>query len=143
MSTFNSFEEFECWRDARTLDNNVHKLTIKNGFERDFKLRDQILGATGSVMDNIAEGFDRSGNKEFVRFLTYSKGSAAEVKSQLYRSLDRGYIDKNEFELHYKEADLVGKKIGGLIKYLNKSEYKGPRFKVEEPKEIYSVKFKN
>jgi four helix bundle protein len=143
MPSFKSFEEFECWRDARTLDNNIYKLTIKNGFERDFKLRDQILGATGSVMDNIAEGFDRSGNKEFVRFLSYSKGSAAEVKSQLYRALDRGYIDQNEFDSNYREADLVGKKIGGLMKYLNKSEYKGTRFKTEEPKEIYSVKFNN
>jgi four helix bundle protein len=134
MGSFKSFEEFECWQDARTLDNNIHKLTIKNGFERDFKLRDQILGATGSVMDNVAEGFDRSGNKEFVRFLTYSKGSATEVKSQLYRALDRGYIDKKEFDLHYQEADVVSRKIGGLIKYLNNSKLKGPRFKNEEEK---------
>jgi four helix bundle protein len=130
--TFKSFEEFECWQDARALDNSIYKLTIKNGFERDFKLRDQILGATGSIMDNVAEGFDRSGNREFVRFLTYSKGSAAEVKSQLYRALDRTYISQNEFEKNYADADIVSKKIGGLIKYLNNSEFKGPRFKTNE-----------
>lgn len=130
--TFKSFEEFECWQDARALDNSIFKLTIKNGFERDFKLRDQILGATGSIMDNVAEGFDRSGNREFVRFLTYSKGSASEVKSQLYRALDRAYIDQKEFDKNYADADIVSRKIGGLIKYLNNSEFKGPRFKTNE-----------
>lgn len=127
--TFKSFEEFECWQDARALDNSIFKLTIKNGFERDFKLRDQILGATGSIMDNVAEGFDRSGNREFVRFLTYSKGSAAEVKSQLYRALDRTYINQTEFDKNYAEAEVISRKIGGLIKYLNNSEYQGPRYK--------------
>jgi four helix bundle protein len=132
--TFKSFEEFDCWQDARALDNSVFKLTVKNGFERDFKLRDQILGATGSIMDNVAEGFGRSGNREFVRFLTYSKGSSDEVKSQLYRALDRAYISKSEFDINYNDADIVSKKIGGLIKYLNNSEFKGPRFKTNESK---------
>ena len=132
--SFKRFEEFECWQDARSLDNSIYKLTIKNGFERDFKLRDQILGATGSVMDNVAEGFDRSGNKEFVRFLSYSKGSASEIKSQLYRALDRAYINQEEFDKNYNDADIVSKKIGGLMKYLNNSEFKGPRFKTNESK---------
>lgn len=103
---------------------NFFPLTKKNGWERDFKLRDQILDATGSIMSNIAEGFARRGNAEFVRFLGYSKGSAEEVKSQLYQAMDRGYIVEKEFQSLYDQATVVGKKLGSLMGHLQRTDHK-------------------
>ncbi|MFP4089094.1 MAG: four helix bundle protein [Cyclobacteriaceae bacterium] len=86
MATIKSFEELDSWQKARRLCYEVFKVSSQEPFCRDFALKDQILRASGSVMDNIAEGFGRGGNKEFVQFLFYAKGSCVEVKSQLYRA---------------------------------------------------------
>ncbi|MEM6525042.1 MAG: four helix bundle protein [Bacteroidota bacterium] len=129
MANIEKFEDIQAWQKARELAKVIYEFSRQSPFDRDFKLRDQILGSSGSVMDNIAEGFDRGGNKEFIHFLTISKASAAEVKSQLYRALDRNYIDQDEFDGTYLLADEIGKMITGLIKYLNKSEIKGLKFK--------------
>jgi len=100
-----------------------------DGLSTDYRLKDQINGSSGSIMDNIAEGFDRGGNKEFINFLSYSKGSAGESLSQLYRIYDRKYISEDEFnELSNKAKELINK-IGGLISYLKKSGIKGIKFK--------------
>jgi len=80
-------------------------------------------------MDNIAEGFERDGNKEFILYLSYSKGSVGEVKSQLYRALDNKYIDKKTFSILHNEVCEIGKMLGGLIKYLRNSKIKGVKFK--------------
>ena len=88
MSKVERFEDLKIWQLARELCQMIHKLTIKDQFSRDFKLVGQINGSSGSIMDNIAEGFERDGNKEFIQFLTFSKGSCGEIRSQLYRALD-------------------------------------------------------
>lgn len=131
MSTFERFEDIKAWQLARELCKQINELTQYAAFSKDFKLVGQIKGSSGSVMDNIAEGFERGGNKEFVQFLSISKGSAGEVKSQLYRVLDNKYITPEEFDKTYKEADEISKMIGGLMTYLNKSVIKGPKFKRE------------
>ncbi|MBL0130065.1 MAG: four helix bundle protein [Chitinophagaceae bacterium] len=130
MATITKFEELEVWQLARELANQIFELfTSSEAFSRDFKLRDQINGSSGSVMDNIAEGFERSGRNEFINFLTYSKGSAGEVKSQLYRALDRKYITQEQFDGLYEKADIIGKKTGAFINYLNSTDHKGTKFK--------------
>ncbi|MCO4820606.1 MAG: four helix bundle protein [Flavobacteriaceae bacterium] len=136
MGTVKRFEDLEVWRESRKLVKSIHESTSNPPFSKDFTLKDQILRSSSSVMDNIAEGFDRDGNKEFIHFLTISKGSLSETKSQLYRALDFNYISKEEFEKKYELADTIGKQIGGFIKYLQQAQYRGNKFK--EPDENYS-----
>jgi four helix bundle protein len=98
---YKRFEELPCWIKARELCQAVFELINLPGFRKDFSLRNQIWDAAGSVMDNIAEGFEDSSTKEFIRFLGYSQRSCSEVQSQLYRAIDCGYINKNHFEKVY------------------------------------------
>ena len=97
MATFNRFEEIVAWQKARVLCKTINDYTQKGLFSKDFKLISQIKSSSGSAMDNIAEGFERGGNKEFTQFLSISKGSVGETRSQLYRALDNEYISENEF----------------------------------------------
>ena len=114
------FEDIQAWQEARKLVIKVYD-AIKEGkeFQRDLRLVSQIQGAAVSAMANIAEGFSRRSNKEFIQFLFISKSSAAEVQSHLYVALDQGYMAKEKFEEIYAQADLVSKMISGFIKYLN------------------------
>ncbi len=129
MATVQKFEDLDCWKLARELDKEIFKLAKQGEFSKDFKLRDQVLGSSGSVMDNIAEGFERGGNKEFFQFLAISKGSCGELKSQLYRAMDRNYIGQAGLEKIYGMAQNISKKIAGLMNYLNESTYKGSKYK--------------
>lgn len=129
MSKVERFEDLKIWQLARELCQMIHKLTIKDQFSRDFKLVGQINGSSGSIMDNIAEGFERDGNKEFIQFLTFSKGSCGETRSQLYRALDYQYITQEEFDTAYKITLEESKMIKSFIQYLKDSELKGIRFK--------------
>ncbi|HVS82083.1 MAG TPA: four helix bundle protein [Pyrinomonadaceae bacterium] len=95
MATFKKFEEIECWKKARELTRRIYEVSGKGNFAKDFGLKDQIRRAAVSIMSNIAEGHDRSGTGEFVQFLANAKGSAAEVRCQLYVALDQGYINDN------------------------------------------------
>jgi four helix bundle protein len=128
MSTVKKFEDLECWQSARKLCKLVYKLTRKEKFSKDFSIVNQIRDSSGSVMDNIPEGFDRGGNKEFVQFLSISRGSLGELKSQLYRSLDQDYIDEEEFQEAYELSDITDKQITGLINYLKFSDKKGFKY---------------
>jgi four helix bundle protein len=123
------FEEIESWQMARQLSAAIYSTTNSGGFSRDFGLRDQIRRAAVSVMSNIAEGFDRGGNKEFIQFLYIAKGSAAEIQAQLYVALDAGYISPEEFQNLYGQANSTAKLIGGFIRYLAGTNHKGVKFK--------------
>jgi four helix bundle protein len=129
MATIQKFEELEIWQLARAYAKDIYNITKYPEFFRDFKLTGQIRGASGSIMDNIAEGFGRGGNKEFSMFLTITIGSANETQSQLYRALDQNYIPQQEFDELYKKAEEIIGKTGKLIQYLKSSEYKGIKYK--------------
>ena len=129
MATITKFEDLEIWQLARQQANDIYILYNKEPFNKDFELRNQINSAGGSVMDNIAEGFDRSGNKEFSNFLIIAKGSNAETRSQLYRAFDRNYISANIFNEIRLKNEILGSKIMSFIKYLKSSEFKGQRYK--------------
>ncbi|MDD5224483.1 MAG: four helix bundle protein [bacterium] len=129
MATFNCFEDIEAWQNGRTLTNSIYKITGSGAFARDFGLREQIRKAGVSVMSNIAEGFERGGAKEFIQFLSVSKGSVGEVKSQLFVALDQGYINNVLFDQIYSSATQTGKLIAGLMNYLKKSGIKGSKYK--------------
>jgi len=122
------FEDLEVWILARELYRYVFKLTLKEPFCHDFKLRDQIRGSSGSVSDNIAEGFERGGNKEFVQFLWVSKGSCGESRNQSYRAFDSDYISPDVLNELLKKTDEISRKTANLIKSLNTSEFKGVKF---------------
>lgn len=134
MATIKHFEDLEIWQKARELNKLVFKITCKEKFSKDFSIKDQIKRAAGSVMDNIAEGFERDGNKEFVNFLTISKGSCGEVRSQLYRALDFEYITQEEFNTLTNETVSLSERIGKLISYLKNTEFKGTKFKKDNDK---------
>ncbi|MGE5521830.1 MAG: four helix bundle protein [Candidatus Dadabacteria bacterium] len=130
MATILRFEDLEIWKMARELANEVFTVySNSNSFSKDYKLKEQINGSSGSVMDNIAEGFARGSRNEFINFLSIAKGSIAEVKSQLYRAHDRDYISSDAFDSLYNKADEISKKVAVFIKYLNSTGYKGTKFK--------------
>jgi four helix bundle protein len=116
----NRFEDIQVWQEARKLVKMVYDLINKNQrFSKDLRLASQIQAAAVSSMSNIAEGFSRKGNKEFVQFLFISKSSTAEVQSQLYVALDQDYISQSDFTAVYEQADIVSKMVSSFIKYLN------------------------
>ena len=129
MATFKKFEEIECWKRARQLTRRIYEITNQPAFARDFGLKDQIRRASVSVMSNIAEGYDRSGTAEFVQFLATAKGSAAEVRCQLYVAADQGYIRADHFIELNALATETGSMVAGLMKYLRVSGFKGTKFK--------------
>ncbi|WP_416864695.1 MAG: four helix bundle protein [Imperialibacter sp.] len=129
MASIKRFEDLEIWKDARRLSFEVYKLTCEPPFATDFRFRDQIRAAAGSVMDNIAEGFERSGRLEFVNFLGFAKGSAGEVRSQLHRAFDQAYIKEATYQAKIEEYEKLSASIAGFISYLNRSEIKGQKFK--------------
>ena len=97
MSDIHKIEDLRVWQNARVLCKTIYTLTHKEGFEKDFRFVQQIRAAAGSIMDNIAEGYGRGGNKEFIQFLSIAKGSTQEVLSQLYRAYDVQHITEQEF----------------------------------------------
>jgi len=114
----NSFEDLECWQQARKIVNRVYRVCRVGEFRRDYGLVDQMKRAALSIMANIAEGFSRKGNKEFIQFLFIAKSSAAELQSHLYVGLDQGYIHQPQFDELYEGADKVQRQISNFIKYL-------------------------
>ena len=129
MATIVRFEDLDAWKIARELTRDVYRITRAERFSRDFGLRDQIRKASVSVMSNIAEGFERDGNREFCNFLSIGKGSAGEVRSQLYVALDQDYITRDEFDVIYVKAKESGRVIAGLSNYLKQSGYSGNKFR--------------
>ena len=129
MATIQRFEDLEVWQLARELCQKIYPLTFEEPVAKDFRYKDQIRGTSGSIMDNIAEGFGRGSKLEFINSLTIAKGEAEELKSQLYRGLDVNYFSEAMFKELYTMTDLAVKKIGAFISYLNKSNIRGQKFK--------------
>ena len=121
MTTIKRFEDLECWQAARELTKYVYKLTKKEKFSRDFGLVNQIRESSISSMGNTAEGFHRNSNKDFMRFLGYSRSSIAETVSHSYVAYDQQYIDDNELEEVKRLADIAWKKSNNFISYLNRT----------------------
>jgi len=111
MGTIRRFEELECWKDAREFVRFIYGLTGKEKFRKDFELVSQIKRSAVSSMANIAEGFHRNSNKDFMKFLDYSRSSVAETVSHCYVAVDQNYIDENEMEHIIQQADIVWKKV--------------------------------
>ena len=122
MMKIERFEDIEAWQLARELTRKVYRLTEKPRFAKDYGLKRQMQEAAGSSMHNIAEGFDSETNREFIRFLRYSKRSCTEVQSELYVALDEGYISLEEFEDVYDQARRTRAAVRGFINYLKKYE---------------------
>ncbi len=131
MATIKSFEDIDSWKLARELCRKTGRLIDDGRFKRSYRLIDQIDGSSGSVMDNIAEGFERGTRKEFITFLGYAKGSCGEYRSQLYRALDRDYISQEEFDELANQAKHVSSLIQKFIEYLNKTDVAGTRKNVK------------
>ena len=129
MSAFQRFEDIDAWQKARELTKAIYALSNDGQFARDFGLRDQIRRASVSIMSNIAEGFGRGGNKEFMQFLSTAKGSASEVQAQLYVALDAGYMNQEQFQKLYSETEATARMIAGLLRYLQNSDLKGAKYK--------------
>jgi len=127
MASIQKFEDIEAWQKARELTWQVYTLSGSGQFSRDFGLRDQIRRAAVSIMSNIAEGFERGSNKEFIQFLYIAKGSAGEVRAQLYVALDQGYIDRKNFDSLSRDVAEISRMISGFITYLSKSNFKGEK----------------
>jgi len=129
MATITRFEDVEAWKLARELSIKIGAVIDSGSFNKNYRLIGQIEGSSGSIMDNIAEGFERGTRSEFILFLGYSKGSCGELRSQLYRALDRGYITNEQFE----EFNLATVRISGMlqnfIKYLQGTKVEGIRKK--------------
>ncbi len=124
----NRFEELEVWKLARDLSILIKEITSGDLFKHDVRFRDQIRAASGSVMDNIAEGYERGGNKEFIQFLYISKGSCGEVRSQSYRALDYEYISIEKQKQINDLAITLNVKLNNLIQYLKQSNLKGSKY---------------
>ncbi|BFN37876.1 four helix bundle protein [Fidelibacter multiformis] len=122
------FEEIEVWKEARMLSQKIFQLTQNNSFKKDLRFRDQIRSSSGSIMDNIAEGYERGGNKEFIQFLYIAKGSCGETRSQIHRAFDFQYIDQQEYENILKQCVSLSIKISNFITYIYRSKLKGDKY---------------
>ena len=125
--TIERFEDLEIWQEARDLCRRV--LTSRGDFCRDFKFRDQIRNSSGSIMDCIAEGFERGGNKEFIQFVSIAKGSCGETRSQSYRAFDYQYITQHDLSDLLERTVRLSKKMSSFMNYLKSSNFKGPKYR--------------
>ena len=128
MATVKRFEDLEIWQLSRQLSKEIYQIIEETNLKNNYRLCNQIDGSSGSIMDNIAEGFERNGNKEFIQFLSISKASCGETRSQLYRVFDRNFT-KDKFEILIEQTEILSKRIGAFINYLSNSEMKGSKYK--------------
>jgi four helix bundle protein len=129
MATIKRFEDIISWQKARELNKMLGEMIDGGKFKHNYKLIAQIESSCGSIMDNIAEGFERSGNREFLQFLYISKGSCGEFRSQLYRAFDRDLLTQEEFDIFHARTMEVIVTLQGLIDYLETSDLKGVKFR--------------
>ncbi len=129
MGRTKKFEDIESWKRARSLTKNIYQVTATGKFAHDFGLKDQMRRATVSILSNIAEGFERGGDKEFLQFLALAKGSCGEARAQLYAVLDQEYISVVQFETLIRPVTEVSQLISGLMKYLRESTLRGSKYR--------------
>lgn len=129
MATIKRFTEIVAWQKGRELVNKIYQLTRSGAFSKDYGLKDQIQRAAVSICSNIAEGFERSGNKEFSHFLWIAKGSTGEVSSQLYHAKDNGYVSEDDFNALQEQLQLISAMLYNLIAAIRTSPIKGQRYK--------------
>jgi len=125
MTTIQRFEDLEVWKNARLHCLKIRKLSINTTLSKDFSIKDQILGSSGSVMDNIAEGYERDGKKEFLQFLYIAKGSLGETRSQLHRCFDAHHLTEEQYSSLVNDCLNLSAQIKSFINYLSSSEYEG------------------
>jgi len=128
MAKIKRFEDVESWKEARTLTNEIYKHTLRGEFAKDFGLKDQLRRAAMSILSNIAEGFERGGDKEFLQFLAVAKGSCGEVRAQLYVAFDQRYLSETEFATLQQTATDVSQLLSGMMRYLKQSGLRGSKF---------------
>jgi len=129
MPRIQRFEDMEVFQRARELTKGIYQATSVGRFARDFSLRDQIRRCAVSVMSNIAEGFERDGDREFLQFLSVAKGSCGELRAQLYAAVDQRYLTQEQFELLHAQVLQLARMLSGLIHYLRQSGLKGKKFR--------------
>lgn len=129
MSTIHYFEDLEIWKLARKICWKIYDHTRRDPLRRDFAMVDQLRRSSGSIMDNIAEGFERNGSKEFIYFLSISKASCGECRAQVYRALDQNYMTDEDFNELHELLTRESRKIYSLIVYLKKSNNPGEKYK--------------
>lgn len=129
MASYKRFEDLPIWQEARSFCKKIFRATKKDDFSKNFRFCSQIQAASGSIMDNIAEGFERNGNGEFKQFLYIAKGSAGETRSQIYRAFDYEYLDETEFEELKFQSEEISKFISNFIDYLQTTDIKGTKYK--------------
>jgi len=127
--TLSNFEDLPIWQKARKLSKEVFEITNVGPFSKDFRFRDQIRASAGSIADNIAEGFEREGNKEFIQFLYIAKGSCGETRSQTYRAFDNNYINEEQLNVLIENTKNLSIDIANFIRYLKNSGIKGNKYK--------------
>ena len=129
MATYKRFEDLPIWQEARTFSKRVFDASKQGEFAKEYRLCSQIRASSGSIMDNIAEGFERDGNGEFKQYLFIAKGSCGETRSQLYRAFDYGYLDEEIFQQLRIQSEEISKSISSFIEYLQNTEIKGLKYK--------------
>jgi four helix bundle protein len=122
------FEDMDCWKKARELTRSIYSVSLEDRFSKDFALRDQLRRSSISILSNIAERFERDGNKEFIQFLSIAKGSCGEARAQLYIALDQQYISESQFGPMSEMAIEISRMLSGLIKYLKQSDMVGRKY---------------
>jgi four helix bundle protein len=133
MATITTFEKIEAWQTARELCKEIGNMIDNGNFKSNYRLINQIEGSSGSIMDNIAEGFERGSRAEFIVFLGYAKGSCGELRSQLYRAIDRTYISPEAFNVLFEKAVRISSMLQKFISYLQKTNVEGVRKKNVKP----------
>lgn len=136
MGTIKRFEDMEVWQKSRELSKAVYQATSRREIAFDSALREQMRRAVVSIVSNIAEGFERGSDKELRQFLIIAKGSAGEIRAQLYVALDASYLSTEDFEQLSERTTELGRMLAGFVKYLNQSNIEGNRLR-EFPNDEY------
>lgn len=142
MSAIRTFEDLKVWQKGCQLYKEIFDVTKRSAFNQDFDLRRQLRKSAGSIPDNIAEGYEREGNREYRQFLSIAKGSAGELRSQIKRAYIVEFISTEEIQDLKAKAEEISRMLKGLMNYISTSEIKGSKFMEPEPNYGHDETFK-